>query len=279
MSSRNARGTTIRTWVVGTAVALALLACAIGCGGSSRAAPLTRYIDQINQIEAGLAGPSQAVTTASRQLAQATTDHAKVETSLRAAAQRIDALRGRLASVTPPEEARTLRRLLLDLLTRESGLARELAAYGAFVPAFAVVLAPLTPAGARLKSQLKAKRSPASTAAALDAYASVVGVAAARVGTLRPPPVSVPARATELATLTSVRTAATALAHALRQSDSSRLPGLVHRFEVAEAENDTLAAQQSRIAAVRKFNARVDALQALAVRIERERGRLQAALA
>jgi hypothetical protein len=268
----------MRIPLLGTVAALALLLGAAGCGGSHRGAALTRYIDQVDRIEAGLVQPSQDVTAASRQLAKTAANHAKSEATLRAAARKIDVLKARVAAVAPPLDARKLRSLLLDLLGRESALARELADYAAFVPAFAASLAPLVPAGTRLRSVLRAKRSSAASAAALEAYASVVAAGIARLEALRPPPVSAAIRETEVGALRQVRAAAAALAEALSAKRPTGLGALIHRFDVAEAANDTLAAQRSRIAAIRAFNARVAGLQTLAARIQRERGRLQRSL-
>ena len=261
------------------AAAAALVLLAAGCGGgSSRREAVTGYITNVNGIDAGLAQPAQAVAAATRALAAPHPNYGRVGRRLRGAAERIDGLRVRVSRVPAPADARRLRSLLIELLGREAGLARELAAYGAFSQDFVAALKPLSPAGARLRRTLSKKRTRVAESAALAAYVAGVRGVTHRLDALRPPPVSAPVRDTELRTLRQVEVAAEALARTLRTNQTTRIPTLEHAFNVAIADNDTLAAQRARIAAVKAFNARVHSLVTLAARIGRERTKLQALL-
>jgi hypothetical protein len=265
---------------VALAVGLALLVAGCGGGGgSSRRDAVASYLDQVNRIEAGLTRPAASVAVATHELTTPHGDRTVAEHDLRSAARRIDALRRRLARVDTPAEALKLRALLLEQLDREAGLAREVAAYAAFMPAFETALHPLAPAGSRLQHSLSTKRPPAEDAAALDAYDRTLAVVVGRLRALRPPPVSAPVRTTELRTLERVRAAATALAKALRAKRASAVPGLVHDLEVAGAGNASIASQRARIAAIRAYNRRVDSLATLTARIDRERARVASSLA
>jgi hypothetical protein len=261
-----------------TAVALALLAAGCGGGGPSRRDVVSEYITKVNQIEVSLGAPSRAIATASRQLVRKGASHTAAEARLRGAARQIDGLRRRLAAVAAPPEARRLRSLLLDLSSREASVARELAALAAFLPAFVTALQPLADADKDLQAALKAKSPATAKAAALEKYAARVARIRHALELLRPPPVSAPGHAAQIAALTRIRSSALALAKALREQDANAIPQLLHRFNVATVSNQSLAAQRARIDAVRTYNARVHSLDALQTRIYRERTRLQKTL-
>jgi hypothetical protein len=259
-------------------VALAVLIAGCGGGGPSRRDVVAQYIENVNTIEGGLAGPSRDVSDASRELAKPKGDRAAAVAKLRGAARTIDVLGGRVAALTPPDEAMRLQTLLLSLLRSEAALAREVAGFGSFIPAYERALSPLRAAGPRLKDALSAKSSVAVKADALDAYSATVGAVLRRLSALRPPPVSAPVYATQVSTLTRVRSSTTALANALREQRASDIPDLLRRFDRAAISNQSLAAQRARIRAVRAYNARVKGLDDQIIRINRERARLQQTL-
>ncbi len=261
------------------AAAAALVLLAAGCGGgSSRREAVTGYITNVNGIDAGLSQPAQAVAAATRALADPRPNYRSVGRRLRGAAEQIDALRSRIARVPAPVDATRLRSLLIELLSGEAGLARELAAYAAFSRAFVAALKPLSPAGTRLRQSLSGTTTRTTDAAALESYVAAIHGVSRRLAGLRPPPVSAPVRRTELRTLRHVQGAAEALARTLRTKQTSRIPALEHAFNVAIADNETLAAQRARIAAVKAFNVRVRSLATLTAKIDREQTKLQALL-
>jgi hypothetical protein len=261
------------------AVALAVLAAGCGDDGPSRRDVVAQYIEDVNTIEAGLAVPSRDVADASRELARPKGDRPAAVAKLRGAARTIDVLGGQLTALTPPEEAMRLQTLLLSLLRSEASLAREVAGFGSFIPAYERALQPLRAAGSKLKAALAAKSSVELKAEALDAYSATVGDVLERLRGLRPPPVSAPVYTTQVSTLTRVRASTTALAKALREQRASDLPELLRRFDRAAISNQSLAAQRARIRAVRAYNQRVRGVDDLIIRIHRERARLQRILA
>jgi len=262
-----------------SAAALVLAVLAAGCGGGeSRRDIVSQYIRDVNTIAAGMQAPSLSVTRASRQLSKQKVDRAAVERKLERAARSIDRLRGQIAKLETPPEARRLRGLLLELAARESSLAREVAKMAAFLPTYQKALEPLGPAGLKLKAALGSKSSIAEKADALDAYAATIAVVQKRLQPLKPPPVSEATYETQSAALGKVRTSTAALAQALREKRAADVPKLLRRFDEAAISNQSLASQRARIAAVQAYNARVKSLDTLAIRISRERARLNEAL-
>jgi len=260
------------------AVALALLVAGCGGGGPSRRDLVAAYIEKVNTIQAQLTGPSRAIARASRRLAKPNADRAAVSGQLRDAARRIDRLRVQTAALRSPAEAHRLRSLALELMTRQAALARELAALARFGPAYQTALSPLGQPIKRLKTALTTKSPPLVKAAALDSYAAAIGVALRRLGALDPPEVSAPAYRNQITALQGARSASLALALALRQKNAAAIPALLRRFELAARSNQTLAAQKMQIAAVRAYNERVSSLDDIAIRLHRERARLQKVL-
>jgi len=261
------------------AAALVLAVLVSGCGGGeSRRDVVSQYIRDVNTIAVGMQGPSLSVSQASRQLGKPKADRAAVERKLERAARNIDRLRGQIAKLETPPEAKRLRALLLELADRESSLAREVAAMAAFLPAYQHALDPLGPAGAKLKAALGSKSSIAEKADALDAYAATIGEVQKRLRPLKPPPVSEATYATQASALGKVRSSTAALAEALREKRAADIPKLLRQFDEAAVSNQSLASQRARIAAVKAYNARVKSLDTLAIRINRERARLNEAL-
>jgi hypothetical protein len=265
-----------------SAVAVALLLLASGCGGGdgpSRRELVAGYIEKVNAIQAKLAAPSSAIGRASRRIAKPRSDRAAVSLQLRDAARQIDRLRAKAAALRAPADARRLRSLELELMERQAELARELAALATFGPAYQAALTPLGPSGVRLEAALTAKNTPAAKAAALDLYAVSTSAALRRLEVLDPPRVSTPAYRTQIYALQGVHAAALALGRALREKNAGAIPALLRRFELAARSNQTLGAQKMQIAAVRAYNKRVRSLDDIAIRIHRERARLQQILA
>jgi hypothetical protein len=258
------------------AAILALAFLVAGCGGGeSRRDVVSQYIRDVNTIAVGLQAPSVAAGNASRQLAKEKVDRVAVEKKLRRAAATIDRLRGKLAKLEAPQEARRLRSLLLELAASESELVRELAAMTAYLPAYAEALEPLGPAGTKLKAALGGKGSITAKADALDAYAATIADVLRRLRPLKPPPVSEAAYSTQSEALEKVRVSTAALAKALREKRAADIPKLLRKFDEAAISNQSLAAQRARIDAVRDWNARVKGLDTLAIRISREQARLE----
>jgi hypothetical protein len=87
-----------------------------------------------------------------------------------------------------------------------------------------------------------------------------------------------PALATELATLARINRSAIALAAALGHGNKADITSLNKAFGEASRSGGSLSAQRAEIAAVKAYDARVRAIGKLALRVDRERARLQRTL-
>lgn len=261
--------------------ALAICCLVAACGGKSTARrdAVATYIVRVDAIEQRLAKPLLDVSKANRDFAGKHAASPAARRELVRAEATIGRLARKLRAVDPPPDAAHLHALLLAFVAREQGIAAEVVQLSAFIPAFDAALAPLLPASAELKRVLAAKNATVATkTAALDRYHAELGPVIATLRGLRPPPSSRPVWAQQAATLTRVRAAVAALADALRSKRSATVPQLLHRLSVAAVGNQSVAAQQARIAAVVAYNDRVKSLNALGSRISDEEARLQRVL-
>ena len=262
-------------------VALALGASA--CGGNAAAKKrhdaVTKYIISVDRIEAKLARPLVAISKANRDFAQSKSNPATISRKLQLAADKVDALRRRLAAIDPPPDAAKLQPLLVELAQREVSLARETAALVLFQPAFSNALRPLAVAGKILKDALSSKAKPAVKATALDAYAAAIGGVLTQLARLQPPPVTAALYHNQRATLEQVAASATVLAQGLRVKHAKNLAALLHAFNAAAVANQSLAAQNSEIQAIHAYDLRIRTIDRLSIRVHREQVRLQRLLA
>ena len=289
------------------AAALAVLLAAAGCGGSGpskseRRTAVTQYINRVDAVELDLRAPLLQIESTYRSFSAhgvrkgAAPGFARSETTLHL-------LRARLAKIDAPPDARPLRRRLLRLLDAERGLAHELTLLSTFLPRYSAALAPLASADKQLKAALSAivvpkpksvpaaqlpsaraayKRAVAATAAAqaaaLQTYLAKVAAARDRLRPLRAPPAMAPAYKTQLLTLERVVSTGRAVIAALKAAHYTRVAALDRAFQQAAATSTSLSAQREQIAAVKAYDARVRAVNNLAVAVDRERSRLQKTL-
>jgi hypothetical protein len=272
----------------------ALLAVALaGCGQAGSGRPLVAaYVRHVQRLETQLQTPLRAVGRAGSVFSSETSGRstglgglavAANEASLRAALHQMVALRVKLSAAPAPLAAVHLRTLVLRLADRQLALTREVAQLVLFLPSFNDAIAPLAAATRSLQQVLSQGGAvPSSSvtavytqrAVALRGFASHVRAIAGRVRRLRPPPVSVPAYRSQLASLTGMRQAADALAGALESQQTGRVAPLLVAFDRAATLNQTTAAQRAQIAAVDSYNRQVRALKQLVDQIDRERFRI-----
>ena len=264
-------------------VAVVTLVFAAGCGHGPHA-QISAYLTRVQGVEKNMAGALQQVSTANQTFARAQKSSRVVpEHDLATSERTLRTLSQRIASVKPPPEAEHLRALLLQLVDQEIELAHEVRQLASFVPRYQTALTPLGPASSRLKTELSAtakgkaatKRLDVAKADELDAYAVTLASVTAAVRTLDPPPVWEPTYAQQLSSLTAMRGSALALAAAIRTNKVAAIAPLLHQFDAAAVSNQSVAAQKHEIAAVKAYDARVNALIRLARRVERERQRLE----
>jgi hypothetical protein len=258
------------------AVAVALAVLAAGCGShNTTRQDVSQYILSVNKIEVKLSRPLVAISKANRDFAQRKSKPAAIAGRLDQAALKVDRLTLQLAKLDPPPEAARLQPLLVELGRHEAALAREVAGMATFLPAYSKTLVPLATLGPQLKKTLNTKGRPNAKAAALETFASGVDGVLAQLSHLRAPPAVQAAYLDQATTLRHVRDSARALEDALRNNRSKQLPTLLRAFDAAAIGNQTVAAQQAQIAAIRGYNDRIKGIDRLAIRVHREQVKLQ----
>jgi hypothetical protein len=253
-------------------VALVLLAtvafASAGCGDARRSA-VSAYIKQVNDIESSMSAPlaqvgrvNQAFTTKGNLSAFAP--------KLARAERTLNALQRRVAALHPPADARKLATLLNELVSDEAALAGQMHDLAIFLPAFRTALTTVGPASARFHRAAAKAKSASVEARALEQYAHGLSTSIANLRALQPPPVLRPTYATQLHTLTATQTTLRELALALERRDAVRSRALVAELGQESVSSSSLAAQRAQIAAVKAYNARVDKLDQLQGRLQRE---------
>jgi hypothetical protein len=278
------------------ALLLAIAVVVGGCGNSdSQRKAVAAYLNKVQAIQNQLATPLTKVTQVGSQFA----NQVKVATggtagqlahrqTLLTAASQIDGLGAKLAAVSTPSPAQHLRSLSLQLVQQESAMTRELSKMVVFLPAFESVMRPLGPATSALQRVLAVSQprgyGPSGVAAtlsvkaqALRRYAADLEVVVGELRRLDPPAVSTPQYATQITTLTRMRSAAGKVATALDRGSSNVGPLLLD-FDKAAAAAQSEPAQRAQITAIRSYDDRVRSLTKDVQMIELERARLQRTL-
>jgi hypothetical protein len=195
--------------------------------------------------------------------------------------------------------------LLLDLVRREAGLARELDTLAAFIPRFRVLAAEATVANSSLARRLAAAAPPkshvvrgtakkvaqaraafaaaatsaaAKQADAVETYDRAVAQVTRKLELLEPPAVLAPAYRAEVRMLRATDAAGAALARELRTQNRAQVPKLSRALAEAARLSGTVAAQRAEIAAVQAYNASVRAIGVSQSRVQAEVATLQRTL-
>jgi hypothetical protein len=269
----------VRVRLVTVALIALFVASACGTGTHTR---IANYLDSVQREEQLTGGPLQQVSNANRDFARSK-NSAKLDHELATSERTLHDLRQRLAALEAPPQATRLRALILQLVDREIGLAREVRQLAAVVPRYQAALRPVQQASAKLQTKLSATGKGAAAVKAIDAakadeltaYAGTLESVLAAVRPLRPPPVWAPTYTQQVASLRELRSSALALAGAIRANDTAAIPPLLHDFDAAAVSNQSVAAQKRAIGAVTAYNARISALSRLARAVEHERKRLE----
>jgi hypothetical protein len=293
--------------LVGVAAAAAV-AVVLGVGGlwahpSSRKA-VNAYIKQVDAVQQQMRLPLTRLLTVYRNFSTRGVSP-RVQAQLAGAERTLRTLQLRISAIQAPPDAMKLRRLVLRLVVVERAVASEIDAIGRFAPRFHATLVGATAANVHLARALAAVHQPKShlvrgspkkiararasyaaaaakaageQADAVDAYDRALALVVARLRTLRPPAVMAPAYRAQVRSLEATIVAGTALAQELRKKNHSRVPLLGREFTEAARQARTVAAQRSEIAAIKGYNARVQAVGALQGEIQAELTHLSGSL-
>ena len=290
---------------VGLAVAvLALVLAVAGCGGgsekSARRNAVAEYIVRIDTVEQQLRVPLTKVEKAYSEFGKKKEPPKATAARLASAEATLHTLKTRVALIPAPPDAKKLRVLMVRLTGAEVELAHELSTLAVFLPAFVRALQPLGAANTTLKTSLAAIKVPTPTsvppaklkaaraaytrevdaaaaaqADALDAYLATITTVQAGLRGLDPPPALTPSYREQAATLAKVHATGTALIAALRANDFKHVAGLNRAFQEAAQTSSSMSSQHAQIAAIKAYNARVQAIGALARAVDTERANVQ----
>jgi hypothetical protein len=269
------------------AVLVATLVAACGGQQSSQRPAVAGYVKQVNAIEAALAAPLGDVTSGGAEFSREERPAVKgapiqalpqtpPEQTLQRALTQIESLRARLAATTAPPAAAQLRALLLQLVDGQAAMTRELAQVVAFLPQYNAALASLGPAIRRLELALSQRSAYGAAAvqavyldkaAALRRFQGKTGSVLHELRRLRPPAVSRPGYAAQLASLRGMSVSAGRLAGVLASGTLSNVQTLLVQFDRAAARSSTVAVQKAEIAAIRAYDSRSAALDHLSQKV------------
>lgn len=251
-----------------------LTACGGGHHGPSARDRVSAYLAHENSISAqmqpSLVAVHQALVDFSHHRSSPTTVK-ELTTSIAT----LEKLHRRLAATDPPPQAAKLQRLLLELVTREESLTRELRQLTTFEPAFAKAVAPLAAANTETQARLKTTKKPAAVAALVRSYQSAVEGALAAARKLQPPALERPVYAAELVRLEELAAALGKLAAAAQAHDAQGAALAEHDVSVASVSSDSRANQVAEQNAVRAYDRAVRKIAILGTQITDERNRLQ----
>jgi hypothetical protein len=253
---------------------------------SPQRAALSKYMLDVDNVEAGMTYPMSRVLAAYRAYASGQVTP-KVAAQLAQAERTLLRLDHRIGALPAPPQAAHLRALLLRLVGGEAEITGEVKALASFVPRYRASLAAMQQASTRLSKQLSAIHAPtphplhgtakqvalaqaafvAASAHAATEQALVLrgyeAIVAHTVRTLRglvPPPVFRPAFTNQLAAYEAMVTAGNRLAAELEKPVRTDLVERERAFTLASRRAQTIAAQRQEIAAVKAYNARVRAI-------------------
>jgi len=300
-----------RTLVLGVAAAAAVAAAVSvtvlghGNGPSKQRKSVTAYIQRVNTIQNRMHSSLTRVLLAYRDFSGRGGARAHAGPELAAAAVTLQRLDRRLAAVPAPQDARTLRRRLLTLVSEQAAITREVLRMATFAPRFAVVLDGARTANARLGRalkgvvvptphalrgtkkqvlaaqrayQAKANAAADAQAAAIDVYDAEIAAVLRRLGKLQPPPVLKPSYEAQIRAFHAIRANGAALATELRRADRSNVPTAGRRFQLASRIAQSTAAQRAEIVAVKAYNTRARAVGTASARVQEELAKLQRSL-
>lgn len=269
---------------------------------SSSQTAVARYIESVDGVEQQMRVPLTSLLAAYKSFSKSATSP-RTAKRLAAAEQTLRTLERRLSTLDAPPAAAKLRALVLRLVRAEIAGTHEVDQIARFLPSFAAAAAASQRAAAALARGVAAAKVPPqhsvrgtpaqiaqakaaylavvakaarTQAAAVDAYDGALAGVLERLQALQPPPMLAPAYAVQVRTYEATRAAGAKLARELRTQNRTRAPLLSRRLAQAERLAGSVSAQRAEIAAIKAYNARVQAISVLQTEIQHELSRIQA---
>jgi hypothetical protein len=238
-------------------------------------ADVAAYIEQVNEAQSPLVRSYTRLNAPYRSLDLSPQGIEKTLPQLRESARAVTAARERVAAVPAPDDARVLRARMLAFLRQQELVAREVLAVATYLPALREAERPVAGATSALRGRLRAADTAAEQAAALTAYGTVLQGVATRLDRLDPPPLLAPAHEAYLRRLRGYVRTADELQRAVDAEDQQAVDRAASRL--AALTTPVSATAQRRAYAA--YNTRIRRVQELGRAVERERRRLETAVA
>jgi len=261
-------------------VLLALAAALAGCGGDDggkeQREAVADYIRAVNTTQQRFAAVYSAADDALRAFGAKGSMGAKTSGELGEAAATMRDVRGSLAAIEPPAEARKLHAELLQLLDLQTALTRDLSEMARYLPAASAALGAAEAARTKLQKGLENSSTAPAQAAAARAYGKAVGRALEDFRELTPPPVLAAWHKGQADLMTTSAKLGRGLADGLESGNREQIERVLRRFQ--SASRDAAAVARAQVLAVRSFNNRVKEQRALVRKIVQEQRRLNSAI-
>lgn len=261
-------------WGVAAAALVALvvlLVLSFTGQGPTRRDAVAAYIGEVNRVEVGASAELKRIDGLYRRFGRTPAALAKQVPDLERAERTLRRLRGRVAAVQPPEEARRLHTLLLRLFALDVVLAGDVTDLARYLPALAQEQAPLAKTIERLRRDVDRARTAPEQARAFDAYATATRRIATRIEELRAPRAFAETQRAEVTRLRRLADLAVRVQTALENEQ----PGeAVRLFSTLGAVASSTAVARAEREAALAYNRRLRTIGTVARAIERERKRL-----
>lgn len=256
--------------IIGSVIALALLA---GCGGGAKADrrhDVNHYIARVNDVEHGTLTSWNETRNTYSGLARGKITAAQLRRFAKVSAT-IRLMRARVARMPPPNDAKRLRALLLRLLDLDAAFADEVNRFAHYVRAVQPLQARVGRDTLGLRRALHQSRTTRAQREALDRYAVALITLRSQLLRLQPPAALAPWHGEQTRRVAALRHGALELARGLGGRDRAAMRrGLTELTNAASAAPVTVADR----AAIVAFDRRLGRLRVAASAVSREEARL-----
>jgi hypothetical protein len=240
-----------------------------------RRAAVARYIADVNTTQQASILELEKVSRVYRELKLGPKADPKQQERVEQAEASLQSLRGRLAKLAAPAEARTLRRELLELVDLQVVLADEVAGMVRYLPVEAAENRKLAAATNTLRRRLEEAKTGEGQRDAFVAFRGVLLASAKALRAATAPDVLEPSRTGEIARLEKLASIAQELAQALADAEVEDVDRLFPRFVQTSQSTGTTKAERAAVVA---FNKRLSQIADERVDVVEERARLDLSL-
>jgi hypothetical protein len=243
-----------------------------GCGSDEddRRSSVNAYIDKVNATQRDAFAEWNRATTAYAAVGRGELTDRQLR-NLAEAPRTIRTLRTRIAGLTPPDDAKLLRKRLLRLLDLQANVAAEVSAFARYVEAVSPLEEQVARETLRLRATLQRARTAQPEEEALTQYASRLDDVQERLGQLQPPPALAPWHADQVARVSALRNGARSAARGVVKADLALIREGVAVLTDAAVGKGVSAADR---AAIDAYNRRLIEIRKAAGAVAREQTRL-----